>query len=302
MVMGGLSISVAIGPPAGMLVGAAGRRVTLWVVTALGLVAATGVAVTVPAISLPAASLRDRLRPLREPPVLGVLMVTVLALAGTHVVYPYIGPALGGAHRPPAGVGCRQRRSNTLGGTLSDRCDPQRVGLVAAAVELAVAPLAVGHFGTAIVWAAVWGIFVSLPVVPQQHRLVASAPSAAAVLLGLNSSSIHVGVAAGGALGGILHPPLTPALLGLVAPGSARSGRCSPCWPSAGPARSVRRGSSGASGAELWCSLPANASREDALGRSPARVDHVGSAHPACRVVFLISDPEGSLGCIHNGQ
>jgi MFS transporter, DHA1 family, inner membrane transport protein len=175
-VMGGLSISMAIGLPAGTLIGATDWRVTLWVVTAIGLVAATGGAAA-------------------------TLTVVLLAWGVGNVA------------------------GNALGGILSDRYPPKRVvlaGLVAAALVLAVSPLAVGHLGTAVVWAVVWGVVVSMPIVPQQHRLVASAPSATAVLLGLNSSAIYVGVAAGGALGGILQTSFPPALLGLA--GAAISG------------------------------------------------------------------------------
>jgi DHA1 family inner membrane transport protein len=47
--------------------------VTLWAVTAIGLVAAAGVAFGKPVVSLPSTSLRTRLRPLRETSVLGML-------------------------------------------------------------------------------------------------------------------------------------------------------------------------------------------------------------------------------------
>ncbi len=226
-VMGGLSISMALGLPAGTLIGSADWRVTLWAVTAVGLVAAAGVAFGVPPVSLPSTTLRARLRPLREPAVLGTLAVTLLALAGTHVLYTYIGPALEGATGGSATAltvilfawGIGNVAGNTLGGVLSDRYAPQRVvlaGLVAAALVLAVAPLAVGGFVTAIVWAVVWGVFVSMPIVPQQHRLVAHAPDATPVLLGLNNSALYVGVAAGGALGGILQQAMPVALLGVA--------------------------------------------------------------------------------------
>jgi MFS transporter, DHA1 family, inner membrane transport protein len=226
-VMGGLSISMALGLPAGTLIGAADWRVTLWAVTAVGLVAAAGVAFGVPAVSLPSSSLRARLRPLREPAVLGMLAVTLLALAGTHVLYTYIGPALEDATRGSGTAltvvlfawGIGNVAGNALGGALSDRYAPRRVvlaGLVAAALVLAVAPLAVGGFVTAVVWAVVWGVFVSMPIVPQQQRLVAHAPDATPVLLGLNNSAIYAGVAAGGALGGILQQAMPVTLLGLA--------------------------------------------------------------------------------------
>jgi DHA1 family inner membrane transport protein len=226
-VMGGLSISMALGLPAGTLIGSADWRVTLWTVTAIGLVAAAGVAFGVPAVSLPSTTLCARLRPLREPSVLGMLAVTLLALAGTHVVYTYIGPALdtatGGSSAALTVVllawGVGNVVGNALGGVLSDRYAPKRVvfaGLVAAALVLAVGPLAVAGLGTAVVWAVVWGVFVSMPVVPQQHRLVAHAPGATPVLLGLNNSAIYAGVAAGGALGGILQQSMPVTLLGLA--------------------------------------------------------------------------------------
>jgi DHA1 family inner membrane transport protein len=226
-VMGGLSISMALGLPAGTLIGSADWRVTLWAVTAVGLVAAAGVAFGVPTVSLPSTTLCARLSPLREPSVLGMLAVTLLALAGTHVLYTYIGPALDGATGGSTtaltvvllawGVG--NVAGNALGGALSDRYAPRRVvlvALVAAALLLVAGPLAVGSFGTAVVWALGWGVFVSMPIVPQQHRLVAHAPDATPVLLGLNSSAIYAGVAAGGALGGLLQQAIPIALLGLA--------------------------------------------------------------------------------------
>lgn len=233
-VMGGLTVAMALGLPAGTLIGAAEWRVTLWVVTGVGLVAAVAVAVFVPVVSLPSDSLRARLRPLRRPEVLAVLAVTTLALAGTHVVYTYIGPVLhgatGGSVTALTGVllawGLGNVVGNAAAGYLADRFEPRRValgGLAAAALVLVAGPLVTGgSLAAAIGWAAVWGVCVSLPVVPQQHRLIATEPSASAVLLGLNSSAIYLGVALGGGLGGLVQPALAPALLGLV--GAALSG------------------------------------------------------------------------------
>ncbi|WP_346154969.1 MFS transporter [Nonomuraea recticatena] len=226
-VMGGLTLAIAFGLPAGTLIGGADWRLTLWAVAALGVVAAAGVTVALGPISLPAVTLRDRLAPLREIRVFGMLAVTVLTLAGTHVLYTYISPAVAGATGGSAtsltvvllawGVG--NMVGNMAAGRLADRFPPRQVvswGLAAAAVMLGISPQATGDFAMTIVWAVLWGVCVSLPVVPQQSRLVAHAPDAAAVLLGLNNSAIYVGVALGGALGGLLQEQLTPAGLGLA--------------------------------------------------------------------------------------
>lgn len=97
LVMGGLTVSVALGLPAGTLIGSADWRLTLWVVAGVGLVAAAGIARSLPSIALPRDTLRARLAPLRETWVQGVLAVTVIALAGTHLLYTYIAAALAGA-------------------------------------------------------------------------------------------------------------------------------------------------------------------------------------------------------------
>ncbi|GAA2815990.1 MFS transporter [Crossiella cryophila] len=227
-VMGGLTLAIAFGLPAGTLIGGADWRLTLWAVAGLGVVAAIGVAVSLPPITLPADPLRARLAPLRELTVLAMLTVTTLTLAGTHVLYTYIAPALTGATGGSAtaltvvllawGVG--NMIGNTVAGRLADRHPPRDVvtaGLAIAAVLLALSPLVVGNLIAAVVWAVAWGVSVSLPVVPQQSRFVEYAPSASAVLLGLNNSAIYLGVALGGALGGLLQDQLTPARLGLLA-------------------------------------------------------------------------------------
>jgi predicted MFS family arabinose efflux permease len=79
-----------------------------------------------------------------------------------------------------------------------------------------------------------------MPIVPQQHRLVAHAPSATPVLLGLNNSAIYAGVAAGGALGGILQQAIPVALLGLA--GAALSAAGALLTWATGVPRRVRAG------------------------------------------------------------
>ncbi|MBF8193050.1 MFS transporter [Nonomuraea sp. K274] len=229
LVIGGLTLSTALGMPLGNLIGSVDWRLTLWAVAALGVVAAIGISVALPKVTLPATSLTARLAPLRQPKVLTILVVTLLVMAGHYAVYTYIGAVTAGATTgsfPQAitmilfvwGVGVLV--GNFLGGHLADNLPGRGIALAALAggtVLLAISPLAVSHLVVACVWAAIWGTTDGMVSVVQQHRLVILAPASAPVLLGLNSSAIYLGVAMGGGLGGLAQDWLPVTMLGVPA-------------------------------------------------------------------------------------
>ncbi|MEV3986348.1 MFS transporter [Nonomuraea sp. NPDC049758] len=231
-VLGGLTAATALGLPLGTLIGRADWHVTLWAVAGVGLVAALGIAAGLPEMRLPAASLGERLRPLKEGRVVALLAVTTLVFLGAYTLYTYIGPALreatGGSEPLFAAVllawGVGVLAGNLVAGRLVDRYDPAHVltgPLVVAVVALALTPVATGTFVSTLAWAAVWGVALGVVVVPQQHRLIALGPAAAPVLLGLNSSALYIGMALGGGLGGLAQEwfAVVPAALGLPAAG-----------------------------------------------------------------------------------
>ncbi|WP_438295972.1 MFS transporter [Streptomyces sp. HUAS TT7] len=227
-VLGGLTSATALGLPLGTLIGRADWRITLWAVAGIGLMAAVGL----PGVTLPAASLSDRLRPLKQGRVLTLLAVTTLAFLGAYTLYTYIGPTLRDATGGNESLltlvllawGVGTLAGNITGGRLVDRHDSARVltgTLALAALVLVLTPLATRALAPTLVWAAVWGASVGVIVVPQQHRIISLSPAAAPVLLGLNSSALYVGVALGGGLGGLAQEwwGLAPAELGLLAAG-----------------------------------------------------------------------------------
>ncbi|GAA3701764.1 MFS transporter [Nonomuraea antimicrobica] len=231
-VMGGLTLATVLGLPLGTLIGRTDWHLTLWAVAGIGLVAALGIAVGLPKVTLPAASLGERLRPLRQGRVAGLLAVTTLAFLGVYTLYTYLAPALQGATGGSELLltvvllawGTGVLGGNVLAGRLVDRRAPAHVltwTLAVAAVALALTPVATAALVPALVWAAIWGVTVGLVVVPQQHRLLALGPAAAPVLLGLNSSALYLGIALGGGLGGLAQEwlAITPAMLGLSAAG-----------------------------------------------------------------------------------
>ncbi|MFI1252735.1 MFS transporter [Streptomyces netropsis] len=231
-VLGGLTLATALGLPLGTLIGRTDWHITLWAVAGTGLLAAVGIAVGLPRVTLPAASLPDRLRPLKQGRVLALLAVTSLAFLGAYTLYTYIAPALRDATGGNESLltlillawGVGVLAGNIAAGRLVDRHDSARVltgALALGALALLLTPLATRALAAALVWAVVWGATVGVIVVPQQHRLISLSPAAAPVLLGLNSSALYIGIALGGGLGGLAQEwcGLAPAELGLVAAG-----------------------------------------------------------------------------------
>ncbi|MBL1102452.1 MFS transporter [Streptomyces coffeae] len=231
-VLGGLTLATALGLPLGTLIGRTDWHITLWAVAGIGLLAAVGIAVGLPRVTLPAASLPDRLRPLNQSRVLALLAVTSLAFLGTYTLYTYISPTLRDATSGNESLltlillawGVGILAGNIAAGRLVDRHDSARVltgALTLATLALALTPLATRALASTLVWAVVWGVTVGVIVVPQQHRLISLSPAAAPVLLGLNSSALYIGIALGGGFGGLAQEwlGLAPAELGLVAAG-----------------------------------------------------------------------------------
>jgi predicted MFS family arabinose efflux permease len=229
LVIGGLTLSTALGMPLGNLIGSVDWRLTLWTVAGLGVLAAIGISVWLPRVSLPAVSLTARLAPLRQGKVLTILVATALAMAGHYTVYTYIGAITDNATTdsfPQAltlilfAWGLGVLAGNFLAGFWADKRSGLGVAVAAlggGTVLLAVSPLTVGHLAIVIVWAVVWGATDGMASVVQQHRLVTIAPASAPLLFGLNSSAIYVGVAIGGVLGGVSQEWFAITLLGIPA-------------------------------------------------------------------------------------
>ncbi|SET59956.1 Predicted arabinose efflux permease, MFS family [Nonomuraea wenchangensis] len=208
LVMGGLSVSSAIGVPLGTwLGGEAGWRATLWMVTGLGVVGLAWVAAVVPEVRMPASGrLRERFAPLAERPVLAVLATQLLMFAAGFTAYTYIGSLF---DLPLTAVlwawGLGGVAGNQLGGRLTDLYGPRRmiiVGLAASTVFLALIPVANLALPVALVWAFLWGALGWLIAPAQQFRTVAAVPDNVPIGLGLLSSAQYLGLFVAGLAGG----------------------------------------------------------------------------------------------------
>ncbi|MEU5974717.1 MFS transporter [Streptomyces sp. NPDC047315] len=228
-VIGGLTVSTALGMPLGNMLGNVDWRLTLWAVAATGVVAAIGITVGLPKITLPSTSLGARLAPLRKPEMIVTLLATLLVMGGHYTLYTYIGAvtedATEGAFAQALTLillawGIGAVIGNMLAGYLVDSLPAVRVAvtaLAAATLLLGMSSLTVNNLAVVIVWAGIWGITDGAPSVIQQYRLVSFAPPSAPVLFGLNSSAVFLGVALGGGLGGLAQDWLPVTSLGIPA-------------------------------------------------------------------------------------
>lgn len=225
MITGGMSIGAAAGVPLGLtLAYHAGWRSSLWLVTALGLVAMAGIAAFVPSIA-PATPppLRARLDVLRDQRV-GAVALIMMLISGTSIgLYTYVAPLLTATLHAThlAGYlwvwGLGGLAGNLVVGRLVDgRRDTRRLVTVIVAVLgvtlllFSVVRGPVGVVALLFVWgAAGWGTLA-----PQQHRMLTLRPTDGPVAVSLNASALYLGSAAGAGIGGIL-------LGGLSVPGLA---------------------------------------------------------------------------------
>jgi multidrug resistance protein len=229
IVIAGLSSATALGAPLGTFIGGwLDWRATMWFVAAVGAVAAVGVAWRLPNIpNPPAVSLSRRLAPLGDARVLLTLLTTWLVYAGLFLVYTYIGSsfdrATGGDARVLAGLlllwGVAATVGNLVAGRLTDRFGSRRIinaSIAIVAVNFALLPWSSASLATAVPALVVWGLCGWGLLVPQQHRLISITPSAAPLLLGLNSAAIYVGVSMSGLVGGAALTWFSSHSLGLV--------------------------------------------------------------------------------------
>ncbi|PZG14293.1 MFS transporter [Nonomuraea aridisoli] len=208
LVMGGLTVSSAIGVPLGTwLGGAASWRATLWLVAAMGVAGFVGVAAVVPKVVIQTSGrLRERFAPLADRRVLAVLGTQLLMFAGAFTAYTYIGSLF---DLPLAAVlwawGIGGVVGNQLGGRLTDVYGPRRmvlIGLLFSTVFLALIPVANLALPVALVWAFLWGGLGWLVAPAQQFRTVAEVPGNVPIGLGLLSSAQYVGLFVAGITGG----------------------------------------------------------------------------------------------------
>ncbi|GAA3041396.1 MFS transporter [Pseudonocardia yunnanensis] len=216
IVVGGLTLSLAIGVPAGDLLGSRiGYGGVFGAVAVVTVLVAAAVPLCLPRIPAPpAVTMRERFAVAADRRVLTALAMTLVNVLAGMVVFIYVTPLLsatGGIHGAIVALlllvyGVGAMAGNTWSGRAADRFGavPTLFALLAGSVVTAavLSPAASTVVGAAVIL-ALWAAFNWAFNPPAQSLLLELAPTGGLVL-SLNSSAIFVGTAVGGMVGGIV--------------------------------------------------------------------------------------------------
>ena len=218
-VLGGWMAATALGVPVGLVIGQSSWRFPMIMVAIVATFALAGILRWLPRLHLPAGTLVDRLRPLRQPKLLGGLLVTTGILCSSYTCFTYatliFGPHFHAEWMIIAimfGYGVASMLGNAVTGRLTDRFSAIRVLTIILVALLLNSILGMTALMTAVatvstvaglVWFFVAGIGNGGAAVPQQARLASLAPDSAAIVMALNGSAISLGAALGSGLGGV---------------------------------------------------------------------------------------------------
>lgn len=225
-VLGGFLAATALGVPVGLVIGQQNWRLPLYLVTGVGTVALVGIFVKVPRLHLPSLSLRETLRPLARPALVGAILVATGIMCASYLCFTYatliFGPRVGTGPAVIAamfGYGVVSLGGNIASGRVTDRMNPVRVITIIVSVLIVVALLGTGGLMlpglagavAAFVWFFCCAFFNGGSGVALQSRLGDLAPDSMSLVLALNGSGMQLGSALGGILGGALLASGLPA-------------------------------------------------------------------------------------------
>jgi DHA1 family inner membrane transport protein len=210
----GLTLANVLGVPLGTALGqAAGWRATFWVVTLIGVAAAGALAVCLPKhIEMRETSILREFDVLKNPQVLMVLGISVLASASLFSVFTYIAPILEDVtgFSPHAvtyvlllfGLGLTV--GSTLGGKLADwKLLRSLLSFLASIVVILVIFAGTMHESvSAMITIFLWGVLAFAIVPPLQILIVNRASDAPNLASTLNQGAFNLGNATGAWLGG----------------------------------------------------------------------------------------------------
>ncbi|MCU6796534.1 MFS transporter [Paenibacillus sp. WQ 127069] len=225
----GTSLALVVGLPLGTLIGEyMGWR---WIFAILGIITIIPIIAIVKAIPKMSGQetipLSKQLSVLKDFKVISGLLTSLFFITGYSVVSTYLAPLLrenAGLNTNTIslvllGMGLMAVVGARVGGYGADKwgiAPTLIVSLLIHVIALFFLPFAAVTFVGALFILAIWmfGAWTTAPA--QQFYLVTTAPKSTEIILSLNSSAFHLGVALGAALGGVVVERLTLSSIGWV--------------------------------------------------------------------------------------
>ncbi|MCQ4626671.1 MFS transporter [Corynebacterium sp. CCUG 65737] len=230
LVLAGLALGTVLGVPTGLIIATNfGWRLTIAMITAIGLIALLGVALnkkqTVPTI--PASSFKERAKVMAKKTNIFTILVTLFVGTASLGLYTYISTVL--AHTPLDnhqivgiwvwGIGGAIGAFG-VGHLLDGFRKPRTLTLsIICAMALSFIAILYGATNMIVVVAAIfaWGLLGWSSLAPQQKTLLETNPSDGATAVAANSSANYLGSALGSALGALVVPNFDFLLWGALA-------------------------------------------------------------------------------------
>ncbi|WP_144028035.1 MFS transporter [Paenibacillus sp. 32352] len=213
----GISASLVIGVPLGTLIGDIwGWRSTFALVGALTLIVAWAVNRYLPQVApRPGVPLRDQLRTLKDSKILSAHLISILQMTGQFTIYAYITPFLNETMGLSTNMislvllvyGLAGIAGGWIGGWSSDKLGNGKtmiITLLLHALAIFLLPYSTGSIFPLLIVVIVWCAFNMAPSPAIQSYLIQTAPESSDIQLSFNTSSLHIGVAAGSIVGGLI--------------------------------------------------------------------------------------------------
>lgn len=213
----GISASLVLGVPMGTLIGEQwGWRTTFAMVAALTLIVLLCIVRFLPKVApQPTISLWEQLRTLKNPKIVSAHAISILQMTGQFTIYAYITPFLHGTMNLSTSMisfvllvyGLAGIAGGWIGGLASDKLGARKtifITLLLHAAAIFLLPSATISLISLLIVVVAWCTFNMAPSPAIQSYLIQSAPESTDIQLSFNTSSLHIGVALGSAIGGVI--------------------------------------------------------------------------------------------------
>ncbi|AIQ62327.1 major facilitator transporter [Paenibacillus stellifer] len=213
----GISGSLVIGVPLGTFIGELwGWRSTFALVGTLTLIVTWAVKRYLPRVApRPGIPLREQLRTLKDAKILSAHTISILQMTGQFTIYTYITPFLHETMGLSTNMislvlfvyGLAGIAGGWMGGWSSDKLGNGKtmiITLLLHALAIFLLPFSTDSIFLLLIVVVVWCACNMAPSPAIQSYLIQTAPESSDIQLSFNTSSLHIGVAAGSIVGGLI--------------------------------------------------------------------------------------------------